>query len=158
MRKLKNSINIIALLILITSCKTSSDATRLDASKSVEKTSQKDLKKLKIDKANTVFFDFDSSKLTYSAKKTLKIQARWIKNTSPKRIVIQGHCDERGSRSYNLALGKRRALEVKDFLVDRGVDPKILKIVSYGEDKPALRGQGEKIWEQNRRAVTVQVK
>jgi peptidoglycan-associated lipoprotein len=154
---MKNKIaTIITLSILLSSCKTIVDTKPVESNKAPEKViiSAKETTLSKVDK---VFFQFDSSSLDKNAKKNLNLQAAWIKNNSPQSILIQGHCDERGSRSYNMILGKKRALAVKKFLVSEGVKSKIINIVSYGEDRPVTRGKGEKVWSQNRRAVTIEV-
>jgi peptidoglycan-associated lipoprotein len=71
------------------------------------------------------------------------------------RITIEGHCDERGTREYNLALGERRANAAKDYLISLGVNPGRVKTISYGKERPVAMGSNEAAWAQNRRAVTV---
>lgn len=71
------------------------------------------------------------------------------------QVTVEGHCDERGSTEYNLALGERRAATVKQYYQDFGIDPKQIKIISYGEERPAVQGHSEKAWAKNRRAVTL---
>jgi peptidoglycan-associated lipoprotein len=161
MKRLKNSISILAALVLIASCKTSSDTlTKRNDDDLVKKVAQDSEKRVKheIGKASTVFFEFDSSDLTRKAKKSLKKQSVWINVNSFKSVVIQGHCDSRGSDAYNEVLGEKRALAVKEYLVEKGVDSSILKVVSYGENRPAVRGGGEEAWSQNRRTVSVEAK
>lgn len=101
-----------------------------------------------------VFFAFDSSELSSSARATLDRQAAWLQQYRSVQIVIEGHCDERGTREYNLALGERRANSVKEYLVSQGVDANRLRTISYGKERPAVAGSNESAWAQNRRAVT----
>jgi len=101
----------------------------------------------------TVYFDFDQNALTVETQASLK-KALEILKASPKAIVqIEGHCDERGTVEYNLALGERRAQAVQKYLIGLGIDGKRLPTISYGEEKPAEKGTGEKVWEKNRRAA-----
>lgn len=101
-----------------------------------------------------VFFDFDKSTLTAKAQETLNKQAAWLSRVSSATILIEGHCDERGTREYNLALGDRRATAVKDYLISKGVAASRIKTISYGKERPAVLGSNEWAWSQNRRAVT----
>ncbi|MEQ8604606.1 MAG: peptidoglycan-associated lipoprotein Pal [Marivibrio sp.] len=101
-----------------------------------------------------VFFAFDSSELSSSARATLDRQAAWLQQHRSVQIVIEGHADERGTREYNLALGERRANSVKEYLVSQGVDANRLRTISYGKERPAVAGSTEAAWAQNRRAVT----
>ncbi|MFQ5785111.1 MAG: peptidoglycan-associated lipoprotein Pal [Alphaproteobacteria bacterium] len=102
-----------------------------------------------------VFFDFDKAVLKPAAQRTLERQATWLKQYSSVTITIEGHCDERGTREYNLALGERRATAAKNFLVALGVNPSRVSTISYGKERPAALGHNEAAWSQNRRAVTV---
>jgi len=101
-----------------------------------------------------VFFDFDSSTLTGKAQETLDKQAAWLSRQPSATILIEGHCDERGTREYNLALGERRATAVKDYLISKGVAASRVKTISYGKERPAVLGSNEWAWSQNRRGVT----
>jgi peptidoglycan-associated lipoprotein len=103
-----------------------------------------------------VFFDFDRYDLKADAQRTLDSQAAWLKKYPSASITIEGHCDERGTREYNLALGDRRAQSVKDYLVSLGIDPGRLTTISYGKERPAVAGPpNEATWSLNRRGVTV---
>jgi peptidoglycan-associated lipoprotein len=102
-----------------------------------------------------VYFGFDEYSLTGDAKDALKLQADWLKQDTEIDIIIEGHCDERGTKEYNYALGARRANAVKQYLIKKGISSRRLKTVSYGKDKPEHLGQGERIWSKNRRAVTL---
>ena len=99
-----------------------------------------------------VFFEFDKATLTPEARETLTKNGQWLRINSDIAITIEGHCDERGTNGYNLALGDRRAENVKTFLVDLGIDPARLTTLSYGEERPLDRGHGETAWAKNRRA------
>ncbi len=101
----------------------------------------------------SVYFDFDRYEIREDAKPVLRVNARGIKSNSRwGNITIEGHCDERGSEEYNLALGERRANGVKRYLVDLGVPSSRLRTVSFGEAKPAVMGHDESAWRYNRRA------
>ena len=102
-----------------------------------------------------VFFDFDKSDLKPEARATLERQAAWLKQYSNVRLQIEGHCDERGTREYNLALGERRANAAKNYLVALGIPASRLSTISYGKERPAVLGSNETSWAQNRRAVSV---
>lgn len=102
-----------------------------------------------------VFFGFDQYALNDSSRAILDKQAAWL-NANPSVVVtIQGHCDERGTREYNLALGERRANSAKDYLVQLGINPSRIKTISYGKERPVALGSNESAWTQNRRSVTV---
>ena len=104
-----------------------------------------------------MFFAVDSSELTAESLQTLR-QIAYVMMTVPDRqFAIEGHTDERGSRDYNVALGLRRALAVRDALVALGVPENRLTIASYGKERPAVLGDNEKAWSQNRRAVVVNI-
>jgi len=102
-----------------------------------------------------VFFAFDKYHLNDIARATLDKQAAWLKANPSTVISIEGHCDERGTREYNLALGERRANSTKDYLVALGVNPSRIKTISYGKERPVALGSNEDAWAQNRRSVTV---
>ncbi len=102
-----------------------------------------------------VFFDTDRSDLSQEARQTLDRQAAWLKRYPAVRVTLEGHCDERGTREYNMALGARRANAARAYLVALGVESGRIQTVSYGAERPAVLGTGESVWAQNRRAVTV---
>jgi peptidoglycan-associated lipoprotein len=99
-----------------------------------------------------IYFDFDQFTLSAEARKTLADNAEYLKANSGTQVVIEGHCDERGSDEYNLALGESRALAAKNYLVSLGISAKQLSVISYGEEKPAAMGSNEEAWAKNRRA------
>ncbi len=102
-----------------------------------------------------VFFDYNSSDLSEEAKKILDVQAQWLKSDPSIKITIEGHCDERGTREYNIALGDRRANSAKSYLVKNGVEAARIKTVSYGKERLAYFGTDEVTVSKNRRAVAV---
>jgi peptidoglycan-associated lipoprotein len=99
----------------------------------------------------TVYFAFDSSDLDDTARATIQANAEWLADNGPHKIVIEGHCDERGTIEYNLALGERRASAVRDYMASLGIPASGIRIVSYGEERPANPGRTEAAWAQNRR-------
>ena len=102
-----------------------------------------------------IYFDFDDASLDYTAQSLLKQKAMWLRSNLDANVVIEGHCDERGTNAYNLALGERRAESVKVFLVNSGISGARLTTISYGEEKPVDMGQNEEAWAKNRRATFV---
>jgi peptidoglycan-associated lipoprotein len=99
-----------------------------------------------------VQFDYDSYDLRQDARSTLEQNANWLKENSGKRVEIEGHCDERGTVEYNLALGAKRAKSAKDYLVSLGISSERLSTISYGEELPLCRELDEGCWSRNRRA------
>ncbi|MDX8404516.1 MAG: peptidoglycan-associated lipoprotein Pal [Mariprofundaceae bacterium] len=102
--------------------------------------------------SNSVYFAYDSSALDDASKAALDAHAAWLASHTAKSVTIEGNCDQRGSREYNLALGQRRADSVKDYLVSQGADASHIDTVSFGEERPACTGSGEACWAQNRHA------
>ena len=99
-----------------------------------------------------VYFEYDSSNIPNNSKGALAGISQWLNSNTTKHLLIEGHCDERGTKEYNLALGEQRALSVRRYLTGLGIDPKKLHTISYGEERPAAKGHGESDWKQNRRA------
>jgi peptidoglycan-associated lipoprotein len=99
-----------------------------------------------------VFFDFDKHTIRPDAARTLDANIDWLKSNASVLILIEGHCDERGTNVYNLALGERRAKATQDYLEARGVGAARITIISYGEERPACTARNEACWAQNRRA------
>jgi peptidoglycan-associated lipoprotein len=102
-----------------------------------------------------IFFDLDKSNISPEAKAILERQAAFAKTNAQLTFTVEGHCDERGTREYNLALGERRATADKNAIVALGVQASRLQTISYGKERPAVVGSNEAAWAQNRRAVTV---
>lgn len=102
-----------------------------------------------------VYFSLDSSELGADARSMLDRQIEWLKHHSSVRVVVEGHCDERGTREYNLALGERRAVAVRNYLTAYGISASRVRTISYGKERPAEVGAGDRVWSQNRRGVLV---
>ena len=105
-------------------------------------------------KLSNVHFDTDGYALSAEAQNTLQHQAAWLQHYPQYALTIDGHADERGTREYNLALGERRADAVMAYLIALGVDPKRLKTISYGKERPTCTEANETCWSQNRRSVS----
>jgi peptidoglycan-associated lipoprotein len=102
-----------------------------------------------------IHFDFDSAVLNYQAQELLKQKAAWLRANPSENVVIEGHCDERGTNAYNLALGERRAESARSFLINLGISAARLTTISYGEEKPLDPGHNEEAWAKNRRDAFV---
>jgi peptidoglycan-associated lipoprotein len=107
--------------------------------------------------SDRVFFDTDQSDIDAEDQATLRSQAAYLKQYANVRVTIEGHCDERGTREYNLALGERRANAAKNYLASLGIDAGRISTISYGKERPDALGSDEASWAKNRRAVTVTV-
>jgi peptidoglycan-associated lipoprotein len=105
-----------------------------------------------------VYFDFDKYDIRQDAKATLDEHVKYLKANMDVNIQLEGHCDERGSEEYNLALGERRALAVRDFLVNKGISSSRFTFISYGEERPVDPRHNETAWALNRRAEFVMYK
>ena len=152
----------LAVTLLVAGCSSKSqtgaqtDMTGTNGSDTTQTTaipgSEEDLKQTVGDR---VFFELDHSDLSQEARQTLDRQAAWLKRYPAVRVTLEGHCDERGTREYNMALGARRANAARAYLVALGIQSARIQTVSYGAERPAVLGTGEAVWSQNRRAVTV---
>ncbi len=98
-----------------------------------------------------IYFEFDKSTLSPAAQDNLLRKAEWLRENPAATVTIEGHCDERGTNEYNLALGDRRAESAKAFLIDLGIDPSRLTTISYGEERPVDPRNAEEAWAKNRR-------
>jgi peptidoglycan-associated lipoprotein len=152
-------VGILAATLLVAGCSSKKTETAgADSSMTSEATSgaipgsEQDLQQ---NVGDRVFFELDRSELSQEARGTLDRQAAWLKKYPAVRVTIEGHCDERGTREYNMALGARRANAARAYLVALGIESARLQTVSYGAERPAVLGTGEAVWSQNRRAVTV---
>ncbi len=121
-------------------------------SASIEPGSQEDLI---VNVGDRVFFNYDSSELDTDAQELLQDQVAWLKQYSDVSIIIEGHCDERGTREYNLALGEKRAQSVKNYIINLGISADRVSTISYGKERPAVVGSNDGAWAQNRRSVTI---
>ena len=160
-------LSILAAVALLSACETATEVdsassgagttaakptpTKSAAVKSIKAGSQEDLV---VNVGDRVFFGFDQFSLSNDARATLDKQAAWLKANQGVTIRVEGHCDERGTREYNLALGERRANAVKDYLSSNGVSPDRIVTISWGKEKPVANGSNEAAWRQNRRGET----
>ena len=135
------------------SVSSSSDSSSEDFSNelSIVPGSQEDLI---VNVGDRVFFGYDSSELDSDAQELLQDQVAWLKQYPGVSITIEGHCDERGTREYNLALGEKRDQAVKNYLIGLGISDSRVSTISYGKERPAVVGSNEGAWSQNRRSVT----
>jgi peptidoglycan-associated lipoprotein len=102
-----------------------------------------------------VFFDLDKSTVRAEGSEAIKRQGEWLKKYPNMTVTVAGHCDERGTTEYNLALGERRANAAKEMLIAQGIDAARVKVVSFGKERPVAEGHTEEAYQQNRVAITV---
>ena len=153
-------VSLFAAVVLVAGCESggsqdpmvSGDSSRMTSDDDVRAGSPQDFL---VNVGDRVFFGYDRYDLTAAARATLQRQAEWLQRYPNRRLVIEGHADERGTREYNLALGERRAATVQSYLVANGISPSRLSTISYGKEQPAVLGATEASWAQNRRGVTV---
>jgi len=112
------------------------------------------LQDFRVNVGDTVHFDYDKSDITSEDRDILQRQAAWLQKYGQVRVTIEGHCDPRGTREYNLALGGRRANAVRDYLVSLGVPSSRIDTISYGKERPVCTESDETCWSQDRRGVT----
>ena len=143
-------------ILLISGCETIGGSSSGSASGEFGDSKQANLQAyLQNEIGDRVYFETDKHNISSSSAFTLESQANWLKSTPGFQLLIEGHCDERGTREYNLALGERRGNAVKEFLSSLGVDPGRLTVISYGKERPAAEGSTSEAWSENRRAVLV---
>ncbi len=165
-------LSLLAALVLVAACETAPEESADSGSGGTQTTSAPapaasapaasanqiapgSVKDFLVNVGDRVFFDFDKSDIRADQVATLEKQATWLKQFPGVTVVIEGHCDERGTREYNLALGERRANSHKDYLISLGVDPNRIETLSYGKERPAVLGSNDAAWAQNRRGVVV---
>src|SRR5215469_4046000 len=148
MRTMK-AIAAIAALMFMAAC--SSEQAAAPASTTVTPGSVADFRQ---NVGDRVYFDFDQSTVREDGRQTLNKQAEWLKKYTNYAITIEGKCDERGTREYNLALGERRANAVKQYLVAQGLPAQRINTISYGKERPEVVGSDEGAWARNRVAIT----
>ena len=102
-----------------------------------------------------IYFDFNAAYLNGAAMDILNEQIAWLQNNPMAMVVVEGHCDERGTREYNLALGEKRANAVKDYMMANGIDAGRIRTISYGKERPDVFGSTEDAWSKNGRSVTI---
>jgi len=150
-------IAVLAALLLVAACESKSTDTATNTNNgvvngTVTKGSQQDFT---INVGDHTFFEYDSYALTPQARDTLTKQAAWLKQYGTWRVTVEGHCDERGTREYNLALGERRASAIRAFLIAQGIPANRVRTISYGKERPEVLGSDEASYAKNRRGVTV---
>lgn len=124
-----------------------------DKAEELDKKTQEEIEEVEV--KDRVFFADNAYQVSDEARKILDTQAEWLKSDNKIKITIEGHCDERGTREYNIALGERRANSVKKYLMSLGINANRIKTVSYGKERPAFFGNDNETMGKNRRAVTV---
>lgn len=145
------ALSALAAMFLIAACSNNETQTASAATTTVTPGSVGDFRQ---NVGDRVFFDTDASNVREDGRQTLNRQAEWLKKYGNYQITIEGHCDERGTREYNLALGERRANAARQYLIAQGIPASRLKTVSYGKERPDPVGSDEAAWARNRRAVT----
>jgi len=122
-----------------------------DAELAAQKLAEQQRKAIEKIGADKIYFAFDSNELSQESRQILTEKAQLMKTTPGLSLLIEGHCDERGTEEYNMALGERRARAAYEFLVLLGVESSKMQIISYGEEYPAVKGSNEAAWSKNRR-------
>lgn len=136
----------------------SSSAERMNAWGQADITNLEDTKlseRFKKSVSPIIYFDFNAAYLNSAAMDILNEQIAWLQNNPAALIVVEGHCDERGTREYNLALGEKRANAVKDYMMANGIEAGRIRTISYGKERPDVFGSTEDAWSKNRRSVTI---
>jgi peptidoglycan-associated lipoprotein len=153
---------VVLLSMVLSACATQKTTTTATAIKKIDAQIQGDVyagkdtvKYLAEGVPDRVFFATNESVLTTASRDTLRKQAAWLRKNSDVTVVLEGHCDERGTREYNLALGERRANAAKDYLMTYGVSSDRISVISYGKERPVDSGSTPLAWSKNRRSVTV---
>jgi peptidoglycan-associated lipoprotein len=156
---------LVAVVFLLTGCPKPKDTAMVTSSSDVtgvqqagqqgDWTTEQLQQDLVVNVGDRVFFGYDQYDLSAQARTTIEHQAAWMKMHPNVNVMIEGHCDERGTREYNLALGEKRANAVRNYLAANGVEEGRLQTISYGKERPAVMGSDETSWAQNRRGVLV---
>ena len=154
----KNTFLIVLLSFVLTACATQKIETTAKIDSQIQGdvyTGTEGVEYLADGVPDRVFFATNESVLTTASRDTLRKQAAWLRKNSEVTVVLEGHCDERGTREYNLALGERRANAAKDYLMTYGVASNRISVISYGKERPVDSGSNPLSWSKNRRSVTV---
>jgi peptidoglycan-associated lipoprotein len=149
--KMKKLLSVFCAIIALSACSTLSESSLFGGSECESRLARD----FTANAEDRIFFAFDSSAISADSAEILDTQVNWLKKHEDVKVVVQGYCDERGTREYNLALGERRANAVKQYLVSKGIAADRISTISYGKERPAVLGNNEAAWAQNRRAVTV---
>ncbi len=148
---MKKLLSMFCAVLALSACSTMSESSLFGGSECESKMARDFMENAE----DRVFFAFDSSAISLDSAEVLDTQVKWLKKHEEVKVIVQGYCDERGTREYNLALGERRANAVRQYLVSKGIAANRISIISYGKERPAVLGSNEAAWAQNRRAVTV---
>ena len=152
----RNTFLVVFLSLVLSACATQQKAAKIDSQIQGDVYTGTDTVEYLADGVpDRVFFATNESVLTTASRDTLRKQAAWLRKNSDITIVLEGHCDERGTREDNLALGERRANAAKDYLMTYGISGNRLSVISYGKERPVNSGSNPLAWSQNRRSVTV---
>lgn len=153
-------LSILSLILLLSSCQSNKNPgqEQEEAAKNTSSEQIQEAAKNQLLEDKKIFFAYDSAVLSKNAKEAIALEVLAVLKDNPEaKILIEGHCDERGSKKYNYKLGKKRANAVRNYLFKKGVSKKRIKTVSYGETRPVALGHDESAWSQNRRAVIISV-
>ena len=152
----RNIFLVLLFSLVLSACATQQKAAKIDSQLQGDVYTGTDTVKYLADGVkDRVFFATNESVLTTASRDTLRKQAAWLRKNSDVTVVLEGHCDERGTREYNLALGERRANAAKDYLMTYGVASNRISVISYGKERPVDSGSNPLSWSKNRRSVTV---
>ena len=153
---IRNLLLVLVAAFLLSACATKTTSKKVDTQIAGDVfTGEETVKYLATGVADRVFFATNKSVLTTKARDTLRKQAAWLRKNKNINITVEGHCDERGTREYNLALGERRANVAKDYLMTYGISGNRISTISYGKERPVNAGSSSLAWSQNRRSVTI---
>ena len=150
-----------AAAMLLAACSSSEDVATTDSAGSSSDSSGAgavspgSIEDFQVNVGDRVYFDYDSYEIRADAQDTLQKQAAWLQQYPNYTVIVEGHCDERGTREYNLALGERRANAVKNYMIALGIDGNRVQTISYGKERPESAESTETAWALNRRGVTV---
>ncbi len=161
---IKKFLMLFFVLVLVSACSSTHDNVIVEENYDVIETqAQADMMNTEMENTiveeihvpDRVYFSLNKYNISTESAAVLKLQAEWLKADTSLDVIVEGHCDDRGTREYNLALGKKRAEAVKNYLVKQGVSPSRISTLSYGKEKPLVLGSGESVWAKNRASVTV---
>ena len=144
-----------AALAMLAACETPSETAATQGGTGAAAPRAQTLQEQLVAVGDRVFFDYDKSDLKPEARRQIDRWAAFLKTNANATITVEGHCDERGTREYNLGLGERRANAAKNYLVSQGIEARRVATISYGKERPAVNGSNEAAWSQNRRSVAV---
>ena len=144
-----------AAVALLAACETPGDGSGTGSGTGTSANRAQTLQEQLVAIGDRVFFDYDKSDLKPEARRQVERWAEFLKRNANATISVEGHCDERGTREYNLGLGERRANATKNYLVAQGIEARRVATISYGKERPAVNGSNEAAWSQNRRGVAV---